>query len=310
MIQDATISALKYLLQVIPFIIIGVVLAELIVALKFVNKIAWLTKPITRFAHLRKECGISFLTAFASPAAANSMLMEFYTKELLNKRELIIASLANSFPATVVHWKFIVPVIVPLLGVTGIIYFGVLVAIGFIKTFLVLAAGRVLLAQKSGGGEMKKEKRPSLKEAFKISLRRSQKTLRRILLMIIPITIIIFILIDLGVFNAIADCLSGIAGYLPIPPEGLPIIAAQFANVVAAWTIAGNLLFDGILNSKEIILTLLVGTVLSSIVELRYSIPYYLGIFGAKLGVQILVTATVLRMIITILMVALLTLWW
>lgn len=310
MMQDALISALKYLLWVIPFIIVGVVLAELIVALKFVNKITWLTKPITRFAHLRKECGISFLTAFASPTAANSMLMEFHNRGLLNKKELIIASLANSFPATVVHWKFIVPVIIPLLGVTGLIYFGILTAVGLVKTFSVLTAGRILLTRKNVISEIKKEKRPSLKEAFKISLSRSQKTLRRILAIFIPITIIVFTLIDLGVFEAIADYLSGIVGSFPVPPKGLPVIAAQLASPVAAWTVAGNLLFDGILNSKQIILTLLVGSVLSSIVELRYSIPYYFGIFGARLGVQILVTATLLRTMITILMIIALTLLW
>ena len=308
--QDALISALKYLLWVIPFIIVGVVLAELIVALKFVNKITWLTKPITRFAHLRKECGISFLTAFASPTAANSMLVEFHNRGMLNKKELIVASLANSFPATVVHWKFIVPVIIPLLGVTGLIYFGILTAVGLVKTFIVLTAGRILLTEKDVVSEIKKEKRPSLKEAFEISLSRSQKTLRRILAMFIPITIIVFILIGFGVFKAIAEHLSGVAGSFPVPPEGLPVIVAQLASQVAAWTVAGNLLFEGILNSKQIILTLLAGSVLSSVVELRHSIPYHFGIFGVRLGAQILITATLLRTTITILVIIALACVW
>ena len=135
MIEDAIISALKYLLWVVPFIIAGIILAELIMALKFVNKIVWITKPVTRFGHLRKECGVTFLTAFASPAAANAMLMEFYNKKVIDKKELFISSLVNSFPAILMHWKYMLPALVPLLGVTGLIYFGVLMAVGFIKTF-------------------------------------------------------------------------------------------------------------------------------------------------------------------------------
>jgi len=302
--SDAIFLALNYLIRVVPFIVVGVILAELIIALKFVSKIAWITKPITRFAHLQKECGISFLTAFASPATANSMLMEFYSKKLIERKELIIGSLANSFPVIVIHWRYMLPTIVPLLGVTGLIYFGVLMAVGFIKTSIILITGRIILPKKDDDGEIEREKRPPIKEAFKTSLKKSKKTIKRILVLTIPITFIVFILIDLGVFEIIADHLSGIVRYFPIQAEGLPVIAAQFANRIAAYTIAGNLLSEGILNPKDIILTLLVGNVLSSIVQLRFTIPYYFGIFGTKLGTQILAISTGLRIVIMILMIA------
>ncbi len=230
MIQDALILALNYLIGVVPLMVVGVILAELIIALNFVSKIAWITKPITRFAHLRKECGISFLTAFASPAAANSMLMEFYNKKLIERKELIIGSLVNSFPAIVMHWRYTLPAIIPLLGVTGLIYFGILTAVGFIKTFIILITGRILLPKKDDDGEIEKEKRPLLKDAFKISVRKSEKTVKKILMLTIPITFIVFILIDIGVFKIISNYLSGIVKYFPIPAEGLPVIAAQFAN--------------------------------------------------------------------------------
>jgi len=310
MIEDALISALKYLLWVVPFIILGVVLAELIMALKFVNKIVWITKPVTKFAHLGKECGTTFLTAFASAAAANSMLMEFYNKKEIDKKELFISSLVNSFPAIVMHWRYMLPALVPLLGTTGLIYFGALMAVGFIKTFIILIAGRVLLPKRNNDNEITKEKRPPIDKAFKISLMTSKKTIIKILKLMIPITIIVFILIDIGVFDMLAGYLSGVAEYFPIPVEGLGIIAAQFANSIAAWTIAGNLLSEGVISSKDVVLTLLVGNVLSDIVNIRHSIPYYLGIFGAKLGMQILGIATVIRIVITILMIVVLALWW
>lgn len=47
----------------VPFMIIGVIFTELIVALKAVDKIAFVARPIT---NLSEECGASFMTAFIS----------------------------------------------------------------------------------------------------------------------------------------------------------------------------------------------------------------------------------------------------
>lgn len=321
MLEHTLISAFMYLLWIIPFIILGVILGELIIAMKFTDKLVYITKPITNFGHLKKECGIPFMTAFASPVTANSMLMKFYDKKIIEKRELIIASLTNSFPAILMHWKYILPSILPLLGTTGLIYFCVLILIGLIKTFLVLIVGRVLLKKEKnnygeieeGRGNIKDEKqeRPPIKEAFITSLKNSEKPLKRMLIMIISITIIIFILIDLGVFETLANYLYGVAKYFPIPSEGLPIIAAQLASPMIAWIIAGNLLNEGILSSKDIVLALLIGQVMATIIiAIRFLVPHYFGIFGIKLGAVILTIATVLRTIITILIIVVLVVLW
>ena len=71
----------------------------------------------------------------------------------------------------------------------------------------------------------------------------------------------------------------------------MPVIAAWFTSNVGAYTIAGRLLAEGILSSKEIVIILLVGRVLSSLVRLRFTIPYYTGIFSPGLGMQILLLA-------------------
>jgi len=46
----------------------------------------------------------------------------------------------------------------------------------------------------------------------------------------------------------------------------MPVIAAWFASNVGAYTIAGRLLADGILTSRQTIVILLAGRVLSSLV--------------------------------------------
>lgn len=118
--------SLWFLAKTLPFMVIGVIFAELIVALKIVDKIAFVARPITNFAHLRDECGASFLTAFASATSANAMLAAFYKDKIIEKKELFIASMMTAFPAIVTHWRPMLPVLIPLLGIVGIIYFGML----------------------------------------------------------------------------------------------------------------------------------------------------------------------------------------
>jgi len=53
-----------------------------------------------------------------------------------------------------------------------------------------------------------------------------------------------------------------------------------------------------------------VGRVLSSIVRLRFTIPYYTGIFSPKLGTQIMLLATLMQEGLTIIAIAILVVFW
>ena len=311
MITDAILLALYSLLWLIPVIVIGIILAELVVQLKLVRALGFLMLPITKFGHLRTECGVSFLTAFGSPVAANSMLMEFYNNKLIDRREVIIASMITAFPAIVMHWPYMLPTLIPLIGFPGVIYFCILMLGGIIETGIVLVAGRFLLPKRNAEDtKIDKEQRPPLKEALKTSVKNARKMIKRILLIIVPCIVIVFVLMDIGVFELLETHLSSVAAYFPIPAEGLPIIAAQFAEPVVAYTIAGSLLSQNILTAKAVVLTLLIGDVLSTITILRFIIPYYLGVFGPKLGTQIMTLATTLRLGVVVVIIVVLALMW
>jgi len=122
--------------------------------------------------------------------------------------------------------------------------------------------------------------------------------------MMIIAAIIVFQLIDIGFFDMLSAYLKDLPVLKSLPVQALPIIAAWFASNVAAYTIAGKLLTDGIMTSKEIVITLLLGRVLSSMVRLRFTIPYYTGIFSPKLGMQIMLLATLMQEGLTIIVIA------
>ncbi|AKB19670.1 nucleoside recognition domain-containing protein [Methanosarcina sp. WWM596] len=301
MLPAALTHSAEYLLKTGPSIIIGVVLAELLVSLGWFYKFDFLVRPITNYAHLRKECGVGFLTAFASTSSANASLKSMYDGGIIKEDELIIASVLNSFPAIVMHWRTLLPILVPLLGTTGIIYVGLITLVGLVKTLIVLIVGHFLLEEKEVRFEdFEKKEPPALKIAFKESLGPSKKTIIRIFKVMIPVTVLVFILTDLGVFDTLGSYLEPISAYLPVPVEGLPVIAALFASHLAAYTLASNLMEQGILSGIEVIIVLLVGNIVTSLGTLRIYIPHYVGIFGPKIGMKTILISQTLRIFVMV----------
>jgi hypothetical protein len=364
---ESTATSFAILSKSLPPIVLGLVLAELIMVYDAAERIAFIARPITRFSHLSDAAGASFMMAFFSAASANSMLAGFYRDRIIEKRELFVASLVNSFPATTMHWRSLLPVLIPLLGFTGLVYFGLLMLVGLLKTAVVMVAGRRLLdgdrrsspgedsgeaagedsgeaagedsgeaagedlgeaagddlrvaagedpreAPEQAAGERTREApaslasvrrrsgagrgdRPPMKVALKRSWRAARPKVVRVVKMTTAIMFLVSVLIQVGAFDLLALHLSGIRGYLPIPAAGLGIIAAQFGGYIAAYTVAGGLLAAGELSSKEVVVTLMIGNVITSAAwAARWLIPSHAGIFGPRIGTQLVICSTGLR---------------
>ena len=318
--MNVIVQSLGFLAHTLPFMIVGVIFAEFIIALNIVDKISFLARPLTRFAHLSEECGASFMTAFISPTSANAMLAAFYSEGRIEKKELFIASMMTSFPAIVMHWRPMLPVLLPLLGWVGAFYFCMLVIVGLLKTLLIMLAGRILLEEKGidnredrdgvREGKRSKDIKIRIKEAIRESLQSSFPVIKRIVLMTVPTTFIVFTLSELGIFDILAQHLWVINAYFPIPAEGLSIVAAHLVSFVASATVASSLLLSGIISAKDVVLTMLVADVISTITVMRWLIPYYIGIFGTRIGTEIMLIATSIRISIMIAIIFLLHLLW
>ena len=307
---NALLLAFEYLASVIPATILGIVLMELLIELGWIQRLGSVTAPFMRFGHLREEVGLSFLVSFGSPTAGNSMVAELNKKGLIDRRETIIASLVNSFPATFIFVRDLLPVTVVLLGTTGLIYLGIVIFVGLLRTAITLLAGRFLLPPKRAGMTEQHVERKKFGTALKAALSSSAAPLRKILPTMVIATIIVYQLIAIGFFDMVSVYLKNLPILRYLPPEGLPVIAAWFASNVGAYTIAGRLQSEGILSPKEILITLLVGRVLSSLVRLRFTIPYYTGIFAPGLGMWIMLLATLMQEGITVIMIFILAFLW
>ena len=110
------------------------------------------------------------------------------------------------------------------------------------------------------------------------------------------IMLLVSVLIQVGGFDLLTQKLSGIGGLLPLPAAGISIIAAQFAGYVAAYTVAGGLLAAGELSGKEVVVTLRIGNVITSVGwAIRWLIPSHAGIFGPRIGTELVIFSTGLR---------------
>jgi len=311
--QETTLLALSLLVRTIPMMVAGVFAAEIIMAFNATARLSRFSRPLTTWTNLHHECGISFMMAFVSPKAANTMLAKYHREGTITRREMVVAALMNSFPNVMMHWRTLLPVYIPLLGITGLIYFAILVLVGIIKTGIVMVAGRRILSAPDEPDETPTETppRPKWKEGIRIALQASTAPLRQILLISVPTIIIVAILISLGVFDAVADVMQGIGSWFPVPTAGFAIIAAQFGSFIAGASVASTLLAAGTLSAQEILITLLVGNILTSVTRaIRWYGTSYAAIFGPRNGALIQGLSTGLRLVIMIGIVAVLSFMW
>jgi hypothetical protein len=307
---NALLLGFQYLLSVIPATVAGIILMELLIEMGWIQKLGFLTAPFMRFGHLREEVGVSFLVSFGSPTAGNSMVAELNKKGLIDNKETLISSLVTSFPATFIFVRDLTPVLVVLLGTTGIIYLGIIVGVGLLRTAISLAFGHFLLPLKKIAVKEQSIKKKKFSAAIRSAISSSWVPLLSIIPTMIIAAIIVFQLIDIGFFDRFSAYMKDLPVLKSLPSPALPVIAAWFASNIGAYTIASKLLTDGIMTSKEIVITLLVGRVLSSIVRLRFTIPYYTGIFSPKLGIQIMLLATLMQEGLTIIVITILVVFW
>ena len=311
--EQALQSTLRYIFLILPVMAIAMFTMNIIQHSGLINKITWLSRPLIKYGHFSKPVGITFLTAFGSPSAANAMLRQLYSNNSISKKELFLAVMANAFPVMVMESRYMLPVIVPLMGEAGALIFTILLFVRFLQTIAVLTFSRFILNKMpdNNTGADAEYKRLQGKELIFTSIKAVIQPLKRIILITVPITFGTFYLNSTGFFAWLSQKIHFVSSIFPVPVEGLAVVAAFMGHSVAGYTMAGNLLIDEILPVKEIVLTVLSAKVLSSIVfALRHTLPSYMSIFGTMLGIQIMTASYILRNTFTIFTIILLYIVW
>jgi len=297
------------LLRLLLFISIGLLAGQLIESLGWTKQVAIIARPFFEFSNLGNRCSAAFTTAFISGAAANAMLLDFYKDNKINKMQLFLANYINQFPAFFLHLPTTVFIVLPLTGTAGALYFIITFLATLFRTICFLLFGRLYLKihHDVDGKHISAQAPPGKKDLIAVIKKIKSKLPARIINIIIwvlPIYTIVFILNLNGVFNYLNKTLSNIITVTIMPVESLSVIILSFAaEFTSGFAAAGALMNAGIITIKQTVIALLLGNILAfPIRALRHQLPRYMGIFSPKMGLQLLLTGQLFRVLSIILM--------
>lgn len=282
------------------FIILGLFIASFIESLNWTHRLAALARPLIKAGNLSAITGASFSVAFFSGVSANTLLAEAYDKGQLTRKELVLANLFNSLPRFFLHLPTVFFLTAPLIKYGAIIYVGLTFSGAILQTIIVVALGAFLLPKNADFVKEHKntEKRATISEALKKSVRRLKKRIGKILSFLIPVYLAFFLLNWYGVFQAIENYLaenSFIFSWLNPKAVGIVLlhVTTEFSAGLAA---ASALLAENSLTYNEVVMALLVGNILSTPIRaLRHQLPYYTGIYTPQLAVQLVTISQLMR---------------
>ncbi|MCW7075690.1 MAG: hypothetical protein OCU18_00110 [Candidatus Syntrophoarchaeum sp.] len=280
----------KYLVQSVILVTIGVTLANILVETNIPSKLSPLVKPLCKASNLPEVCVISLFTTLLSATAGKSTLAEFYRRGEITDREAIITVVMGTFPIVLGESLFRVqaPVALVILGpVVGGIYVMLNLFAAFIQTLWAFVYSKVVLPPRTLQIENNSPEKLILsRNIIRKGIKASYPTLKRIIpILIITIPAIGFLL-DHGMMDQIAPLFDPLLRLLGIPGECVTALAGQFVHYSVGYAILGSFLAERIITPKEAILTLLIGSmIVITLIYIRYSLSIYLSLFG-KLGVR------------------------
>jgi Uncharacterized protein conserved in archaea len=281
------------LLRLAATMCVGLFLASLLESLHWTRFVARLATPLARLGHLREVSAASFALAFFSPAASNSLLAEAHGRGELSRKELVFANLFNSSPTFLVHLPTLFSLVFAFLGTRAFIYVGLSFAAAAIRTACTVLAGRLLLPPPPQGClscPQDASGRKNWRETARIALQRFKKRISKLLLFTVPIYCLFFIAQQAGWFTAMEAWLAAHANWFSfLDPKALSIVALYLVSESgAALSAAASLADTGALATREIILALLVGSILSTPMRaVRHQFPSYAGYFTPVLALNL-----------------------
>lgn len=290
---------------------LGLLLGNLIEASGLTGQLGRLAMPWLRWGHLKEQSAVAFTTAFFSTIAANTMLMNSYQDNAISRQELILSSLLLTLPTLFLHLPTTFFIITPFVGRIGVYYLGVLLVAALLRTAGFLIYSRLKLPRPRLCPTCANFPQPDWATVWRQSWPKFKSRFRQVVQITVPVFLVIFLAQEGGFFEWLRIVLARSLRETQIPVESLSIIALSLAaETTAGFAAAGAFLQTQALSPREILLTLLIGTILSTPVRaLRHQFPHYMGIFRPGLGFKLMVLSQLCRALSLLPFLLLLYLW-
>lgn len=251
--------------------------------------------PLARAGNLGETACASFGLAFISPSAANALLSEAWRKRELNRRELTLAVICNSLPASFAHLPTLFFLAWPAIGAWAFALAAVNLAVGAARSLVALLAGRLLLPKRQNMAvfpvlQNKKEAsgRERLRSAWQKASRIFRKRALRLVLFTIPVFVLVWLAREAGFFECAKNWMLEHLDWAPfLEPASIGIVMLQvLAETGASLGAANALLETGAITGKQAIAALLLGGLLATPLRaIRHQLPSMAGFFDPGLAI-------------------------
>ena len=298
----------KPLLRTLGLVCLGLLAGHLIEALGWTRRLSRLASPLTKRAHLPAQAATAFAASFVSGITANAMLATAWREGRLDNRQLILANLLDAaLPAFFLHLPTTLLVAYALLGWLALVYFGLVLLAALLRTLAVVLAGRMLLPDPPAEAGSTPPKAAPWREVWPGLAAKFLVRLRRLLLIILPVYLVVFLLAQGGFFTWLTQVLAGWVSSRVIPLEAMSVVmfavVAEFTSGLAA---SAALLHSGGLSWQAVVIALLLGNVVATPVRaLRHQLPHYMGIYEPWQGGKLLLIGQSARVASILLVTAL-----
>ncbi|MBF0200072.1 MAG: nucleoside recognition protein [Desulfamplus sp.] len=293
------------------FITAGLVVGQIIESTGWTESLSIVARPLFRYSNLGNRCSSAFTAAFISGVISNAMLLDFYEENKITKMQLFMTNYLNQLPAFFLHLPTTFFIVVPLTGTAGILYFAITFAATLVRTFCVIIFGhlypplqktgspddgRAIKAQGYTDGKGKPSRLRDIRNKIKAVL---PARIVNITVYLLPIYTLVFVLNHNGFFLYLNQELSSHLTLDFMPVESLSVVMLSFAaEFTSGFAAAGALMDAGVLSTKQTVMALLLGNITAfPIRALRHQLPRYMGIFSPKMGLQLLISGQIFRVL-------------
>lgn len=290
------------------FIAVGIFVGQILEVSGSMRILSVLTLPLTGLGRIRREAGPAFLMAFQSGAVANSMLVTQRDAGTLNNRELYTSIYVVSALSLFAHLPtFVVPIGVAFGWEATIALFAVRFLAIVLQIIMTLLLSRFIVERffptfsvttPSPQNETTARKIHERSSGFWSTVwKRSRKTLRRLLIYLIPSFLGLAILEYQGFFSWLGEAMPTLFSFRFLPAESVAIIPAQALSLYNGAIAAANFIDAGNITTHQAVIVILFGSMVTAPVRtLRHALPTYVAILGARPGMFMAVSAQLIRM--------------
>ncbi len=293
-----------YTIKISIIVLITMFIVNYIMNTDIMRKFSNFLSPILKRLKINPLSISSILTCFFSPTVGYSILAEGLKENKINEKEIIGTSLANSFPSVLSHtFTFFIPVVVPILGWTGVLY--VLIRLGVALTKTIMGFIYLSIISEGCSFEMPEVNKLNKKENVKKSFKSTLRFAKRLIPIMFFMMILVIYLSKIGFFDYVERFVEPITNLLNLNPNVGILALTEVMNVQAAIVMAGGFLNENILTSKEVLIGLIIGNVLTfSTRYVKHSLPLQVSLFGAKLGTKIVMINAAITLLLDIFIIA------